>query len=289
MTEIKQRAKATVVRTGFNNNNWSGKCTNAHHDKRLFKCQNKIIFTGFQIDKNGKCKANCSEQKLCTDYVWGGWGDDYKKAQPEQEAFFVFPDLNNKLVLWGHSIIKSVDGNTIYFKPFKPMPQEYWTKDLSGEEITGSKWGSGICRYIYDDKQLNSLKQLLNQGINTIKYEDDVETQPLHDNKEDSIEWRRRLRKHLSIERQDSRIIQQFKSQLSSSACSICGFNFEKIYGEIGIGFIEAHHLIPVSKLKKGQIMTKEYLVAICSNCHRMIHRSDPMLTPTELKRNFTK
>ncbi|MFA7132931.1 MAG: hypothetical protein WC108_06495, partial [Bacteroidales bacterium] len=34
--------------------------------------------------------------------------------------------------------------------------------------------------------------------------------------------------------------------------CSVCGFDFEKKYGEIGQGFIHVHHLIPVSQIGKS-------------------------------------
>jgi len=32
--------------------------------------------------------------------------------------------------------------------------------------------------------------------------------------------------------------------------CDVCGFSFHERYGAMGIGFIEAHHTIPVSSLK---------------------------------------
>lgn len=61
-------------------------------------------------------------------------------------------------------------------------------------------------------------------------------------------------------------------------ACQACDFDFEARFGEIGKGFIEAHHLKPLSRLKPGQ--TRKYDVAkdfavLCSNCHRMVHRMD--------------
>lgn len=62
--------------------------------------------------------------------------------------------------------------------------------------------------------------------------------------------------------------------------CECCGLNFEERYGKLGKGFIEVHHLIPLSSLKLGEC--KEYdphkdFAVLCANCHRMIHRhSDP-------------
>ncbi|MFF3024561.1 HNH endonuclease [Gottfriedia sp. NPDC057948] len=68
--------------------------------------------------------------------------------------------------------------------------------------------------------------------------------------------------------------------------CFACGFNFEKVYGERGMDFIEVHHLKPLSTLGEEVIINpKEDLVPVCSNCHRMIHRrKDHVLSIEELK-----
>lgn len=66
--------------------------------------------------------------------------------------------------------------------------------------------------------------------------------------------------------------------------CEVCGFDFEKVYGKLGAGYIEVHHKKPVSE---GERMTDfdSDLVMLCSNCHRMIHRGrDHMITVEELK-----
>lgn len=56
--------------------------------------------------------------------------------------------------------------------------------------------------------------------------------------------------------------------------CEVCKFDFETRYGDIGKEFIEAHHLIPVSKLKENEMTKISDLAMLCSNCHRMVHRS---------------
>jgi hypothetical protein len=68
-------------------------------------------------------------------------------------------------------------------------------------------------------------------------------------------------------------------------SCSVCGFDFEKVYGGIGKGFIHIHHLKPISKFKEEhKIDYKEDLRPVCPNCHAMLHSSDPPLTPEALK-----
>lgn len=67
--------------------------------------------------------------------------------------------------------------------------------------------------------------------------------------------------------------------------CAVCGFNFQKTYGSIGENFIEVHHIIPVSQLGDGYILDPiKDLVPLCSNCHSMIHRSNPPFSVEELK-----
>ncbi|MEV4457357.1 HNH endonuclease [Microbispora sp. NPDC049633] len=61
-------------------------------------------------------------------------------------------------------------------------------------------------------------------------------------------------------------------------------FDFEHTYGPRGAGYIECHHIVPLHV--SGPVTTKlDDLALVCSNCHRMIHRSAPWLTPSELRK----
>lgn len=91
-----------------------------------------------------------------------------------------------------------------------------------------------------------------------------------------------RLRTHLRRER-SSRLIKEFKNNIESFNCECCGFDFEEKYGDLGKGFIEAHHKIPVAELNGEVQITIKDLAALCSNCHRMIHRND-LISIDELK-----
>lgn len=73
--------------------------------------------------------------------------------------------------------------------------------------------------------------------------------------------------------------------EIHGAICAICGFDFEKVYGERGRGYIEIHHTKPLCTLDKEQIIDPETdLVPVCSNCHRMIHRrKDSVLTIEEM------
>lgn len=68
--------------------------------------------------------------------------------------------------------------------------------------------------------------------------------------------------------------------------CKACGFNFEAVYGERGIDYIEVHHRKPIYAFegKEQAIDPRTDLVTLCSNCHRMIHRRpNNILTVEEL------
>jgi predicted HNH restriction endonuclease len=68
-------------------------------------------------------------------------------------------------------------------------------------------------------------------------------------------------------------------------SCQVCDFSFEENYGEFGKGFIEAHHIFPISKLTKETPTKIEDLAFVCSNCHRMLHRRRPWLGIDELNK----
>lgn len=77
--------------------------------------------------------------------------------------------------------------------------------------------------------------------------------------------------------------------ELGYLECEVCGFNFQEIYGQRGIGFIECHHNKFVSELEDEQTIKLSDLSLLCSNCHRMIHTKKPWLSVEELKEIINK
>lgn len=72
--------------------------------------------------------------------------------------------------------------------------------------------------------------------------------------------------------------------------CAVCGFDYEKKYGELGKGFIEVHHKRPLFvDGNEKEINLKEDLVCLCSNCHRMIHRNRNKVMTVEELRGYIK
>ena len=94
------------------------------------------------------------------------------------------------------------------------------------------------------------------------------------------------IKEHKRIER-NQKLAKKAK-EVHGYICQICSFCFTNVYGEIGDKFIEAHHLIPLSKLKgkKIKMNPKRDFAVLCSNCHRMIHRSSFVGDINEFKNN---
>ena len=67
--------------------------------------------------------------------------------------------------------------------------------------------------------------------------------------------------------------------------CAICCFDFEKAYGELGKGYIQVHHLIPVSEGGGEEHMIDPIwgLIPACPNCHAMLHKESPPIPPERL------
>ncbi len=83
-------------------------------------------------------------------------------------------------------------------------------------------------------------------------------------------------RYHLARER-NTTIVEKKKEKVlklhGKLECELCSFDFEKIYGEIGYGFIECHHKKPLYTLLEETETSLDDLMLVCSNCHRMLHR----------------
>jgi len=66
--------------------------------------------------------------------------------------------------------------------------------------------------------------------------------------------------------------------------CEACDFDFVQKYGELGNGFCEVHHLHALSARESNQTTCIEDLAVLCSNCHSIIHRFVPLISPSELR-----
>lgn len=101
-------------------------------------------------------------------------------------------------------------------------------------------------------------------------------------------EGARRLVEHFRRERNPvlvTRKKRQVRERTGRLACEACAFDFAETYGRLGIGFAEVHHRVPLSHLTEQRNTSLADLAILCSNCHRMIHKTKPFLNVVRFRR----
>ena len=188
--------------------------------------------------------------------------------RPDQDKFRNPNGVNLKL------------GNFKYYDP------NYEGLGLKG----GSKLDKSVLNEFYGKRELltsiaNKIKitvenSLLVDKLYAIANEDDDDS---HSVKEGKV-----IYKLHKLRERDSKINKKKKeayiNKYGKLNCEVCDFDFYKVYGEIGKGFIEAHHRIPLSDIDGESKTELKDLALVCSNCHRMLHRKINTIGIAELK-----
>jgi hypothetical protein len=105
--------------------------------------------------------------------------------------------------------------------------------------------------------------------------------------REEATEGRRLLKLHKFRERKRRIVRRKKQSVLKATGlllCEVCEFDFAAVYGKLGEGFAECHHRLPLAEndAEKPTLLTD--LAIVCANCHRILHRSRPMMKVEELR-----
>jgi hypothetical protein len=116
---------------------------------------------------------------------------------------------------------------------------------------------------------------------------------PSSDRAYEAVEGTRRLRQHYARERCRT-LIEKKRADFARRNdgrvfCEVCRFDFATQYpSRLGEGFIEVHHLSPLSTQDEPRKTTLDDLLLVCANCHRMIHRTkDADGNLAELREHF--
>lgn len=120
----------------------------------------------------------------------------------------------------------------------------------------------------------------------TEEYNDDNTTVQESTETESRTEGRKRQYYTTRYER-DSRNRRE-AIRVHGTKCMICGFDYEKVYGELGKGYIEVHHIKPLASQEEEVVVNPETdLICVCANCHRMLHRYRNYIISVEELRNL--
>lgn len=136
---------------------------------------------------------------------------------------------------------------------------------------------------IADLREIVRLYTILNArgGIDTIEDAADEEEQGATT----TVIERRRYRLHRKIDRNPKAA--KAAKKVHGHICQGCSFSFATMYGPLGEGYIEAHHLTPLSELPEDVPVPqdpKTDFAVLCANCHRMMHRKGAPKTLAELR-----
>jgi hypothetical protein len=87
----------------------------------------------------------------------------------------------------------------------------------------------------------------------------------------------RKLVTHVLIER-NRQLVNQAKAKWFTQdpflRCAVCSMSYAETYGDVGVGYIEAHHVSPLGSRMEATVPKEEDLVPVCASCHRMLHRT---------------
>lgn len=151
--------------------------------------------------------------------------------------------------------------DTAFYEAGNICAKFYAKNHLPSEEV--------LMRDVMTMVQLYStLSQAIMAGeVNSTTFEEDEPPQIAY---EDAT----RFKLHKRIER-NAKLAKDVKKHHGYS-CQVCSINFEDLYGDIGKDYIEAHHLTPLASIKGQKVALDPVtdFAVLCSNCHRMIHRS---------------
>lgn len=99
------------------------------------------------------------------------------------------------------------------------------------------------------------------------------------------------MRLHKRYERDPKLVAEKRKAATATGdlACEVCGFVFKATYGDLGDGYIEVHHTIPVHTLLARTKTKLDDLALLCANCHRMAHRARQPLSLEDIRSALSK
>ena len=198
--------------------------------------------------------------------------------------------LLNKLPAQGHAVDAKVyrNPNGVYMKlcNYLRLDPSYKGKGLS----RGGQLEEAIWREFADNhERLEQTAHAIRMGAAEIRPTDpdvgivEAEDEEFAEGRILTTLHKRRERNPLVVSKKKAAVIKDH----GRLECEVCGFDFAVKYGQLGLGFTECHHKMPLAKLSAGQKTKITDLAVVCANCHRIIHRSRPVLTVDELRKHI--
>lgn len=188
-------------------------------------------------------------------------------------------ELLNRLPIFDHKpdqiTFRNPNGVSLKLSNFKALDPNYEGKGMKA----CSKLDIKVFEEFYTDiKRLQLIAHEIKKISNNPELSNEVSKIENDETSElDSVKEGQVLYKVHKVRERDSKIIAAKKKKVLKEKgelkCEACDFDFEKNYGDLGKGYIECHHLIPLSNFLVNKETKLDDLALLCSNCHKMIHR----------------
>ncbi len=211
-------------------------------------------------------------------------GDGDMPALCPVQAFWKEPMPGLSTALWGSEHFPYV----FYFKTEPIMLT--WTQFKEDVSYASNFRPSGsVYRVRRDRLQKHGGVEAYVAGLagGTIQYPTGAESSKVAEVSPDlEFEEGQRLVRERSYFKRNPQLVRAAKER-HNYVCQACYFQFKDKYGELGDDYIECHHMNPLSERTNSEKIVKTSLdevTVLCSNCHRMIHRTSPAMSLERLK-----
>lgn len=190
----------------------------------------------------------------------------------------VYPDQKSKK----GDLYASIEGFQPFFYPVISKTAEGFLETIP-DSRKKNYWRDGV--RVIDEMTFNVIisrsgVQIVDPGLNDLQIGSSLESELT----EGGVTYR------FTAFYERNPVLREQALEIHGYSCFACGFDFEKVYGEHGKGFIEVHHVLPLSEQGKAVVVPKTDLVPLCSNCHSMVHRKrGKTLKISELKSLLSK
>jgi 5-methylcytosine-specific restriction endonuclease McrA len=209
-----------------------------------------------------------TENHFVPDNIFEQWHQQLKVSLP---TFLCF---HNKLIEMGYPPRIKVNGNET---SISSLPENIW--------LSLSINSTGPFTEIVDDLEFHEenilppLSLFWGLVLSFASRQVIEETSP-----SDELEGEVTMQLHKKYER--NKLNRKACIAIKGFACAVCGKKMSDIYGSIGEGFIEVHHVTPIASYGQPQhIDPARDLVPVCPSCHAMLHRKNPPYTVEELQK----
>ena len=244
-----------------------------------------VIFIKAYVNLNDEEFNKLNQDELYDGYR-GIWRISKNKVDNLKYAFAI----HNNIIKNVYLIDSWHNGNTTQYRTRKINPNDPKIKErveFAGKIAFDMQHfiGKDVSAY-YTRGEANPIKymelvQLQNLIKENIIYPDDIEDNDLFEGSKKQIT----VNAYERSSQARQKCIEHYGTK-----CTICSFDFEKTYGEIGQNFIHVHHVKPLSEIaEKYKINPIEDLRPVCPNCHAMLHKRKPAYSIEEIQDKINK